>query len=215
MESASHKGVILRCIAEDHQLCCADALAVGGQFGGFLYGLAHQLDGVHVQARLGGADVDRAAHDVGLGQGTGDGLDQAAVSAGEALVDQGGIAAHKVDPYLFAGSVQGLGKVHRVCIRAGAQQHGNGGNADALIDDGDTIFRADVLHGGHQIGRPGGDLAVSLLTGFAGVRVDAVQQADAHGDGAHIQVVLGEHLDSLQDIPGIKHTHSGSCSFLY
>ncbi len=77
VESTGHKGVVLGCIAENHQLCSADALTVGGQLTGLLHGFAHQLDGVHVQARLGGTDIHRAAHDVGLGQCTGNGLDQA------------------------------------------------------------------------------------------------------------------------------------------
>ena len=57
VEGTRHKGIVLRCVAEDHQLCCADALTVGGELAGLLDGLAHQFDGVHVQARLGGADV--------------------------------------------------------------------------------------------------------------------------------------------------------------
>ena len=80
VERARHEGVVLGCIAEDDELCCADALTVGGQLAGLLDGLAHQLHGVHVQARFGRADVHRAADDVRLGQGTGDGLDEAQVA---------------------------------------------------------------------------------------------------------------------------------------
>ncbi len=151
VERTGHEGVVLGCIAEHHQLCCADALTVGGQLAGLLHGLAHQLDGVHVQARLGGADVHRAAHDVRLGQCAGDGLDQAAVTGREALVHKGSVAAHEVDAHLFTGGIQGLGKVHRVSVRAGAQQHGDGGDADALVDDGDAVLGADVLHSGHKV----------------------------------------------------------------
>ena len=213
VESTGHEGVILRGIAEHHQLGSADALTVGGQLAGFLYGLAHQLDGVHVQTGLGGTDVYRAAHDVGLGQCAGDGLDQAAVTGRKALVHQCAVAAHKVDAHLFAGGVQRFCKVHGVCVRAGTQQHGNGGNADALVDDGDTVLGADVLHGGDKVRGLGGDLVVDVLAGLFGVRVDAVQQADAHGHGAHVQIILREHLDGFQDIPGVKHTHSG-CGLL-
>ena len=174
VEGTGHEGIILRCVAEHHQLGSADALTVGGQLAGFLYGLAHQLDGVHVQTGLGGADVHRAAHDVGLGQCAGDGLDQAAVTGRKALVHQCAVAAHKVDAHLFAGGVQRFCKVHRVCLRAGTQQHGNGGNADALVDDGDTVLGADVLHGGDKVRSLGGDLVVDVLAGLFGIRVDAV-----------------------------------------
>ena len=211
VECTGHEGVILRCVAEHHQLCGTDALTVGRQLGSLFDGFAHELDGVHVQACLGGADVHRAAHDVGLGQRTGNGLDQAAVTGGEALVHQSTVAAHKVDAHLFAGGIQGLCKVHGVGIRAGTQQHGDGGDTDALVDDGDAILGADVLHGGHKACGLGGDLVIDVLARLLRVRVDAVQQADAHGDSAHIQIVLSEHLDGLEDITGIKHTH---CSVL-
>ena len=213
VEGTSHKGVVLRGVAEHHQLGSTDALTVGSQLTGLFDSLAHELDGVHVQACLGGADIHRAAHDVSLGQGTGNGLDQAAVTGRKALVHQSTVAAHKVHAHLFAGSVQGLGKIHRVCLRAGTQQHGNGGDADALVDDGNAVLGTDALHGRHQVGSLGGDLVVDVLAGLFGVRVDAVQQADAHGHGAHVQIVLREHLDGFQDIPGVKHTHSG-CGLL-
>ena len=208
VEGTRHKGIVLGRVAEDHQLCCADALTVGGELAGLLDGLAHQLDGVHVQARLGGADVHRAADDVRLGQCAGDGLDEAQVARREALVDEGSVAAHEVDAHLLAGGVQRLGKVHRVGVRAGTQQHGDGGDADALVDDGDAVLGADVLHSRNEPGGAGGDLVINFFAGFPGVRVDAVQQADAHGDGAHVQIVLREHLDGLEDVAGVHHAHS-------
>ena len=208
VEGTRHKGIVLGRVAEDHKLCCADALTVGGELAGRLDGLTHQFDGVHVQARLGGTDVHRAADDVRLGQCAGDGLDEAQVARREALVDEGGVAAHEVDAHLLAGGVEGLGKVHRVGIRAGTQQHGDGGDADALVDDGDAVLGADVLHSRNEPGGAGGDLVINFFAGFPGVRVDAVQQTDAHGDGAHVQIVLSEHLDGLENVTGIKHTHS-------
>ena len=89
-------------------------------------------------------------------------------------MDQRRVAAHKVDPHLFAGGIQGFGKLYGVGIRAGAQQHGNGRDADALVDDGNAVLGADMLHGRHQVGRLGGDLVVDLFAGLFRVRVDAV-----------------------------------------
>ena len=212
VECTGHEGVVLRCVAEHHQLCRADALAVGGQLAGLLHGFAHQLDGIHVQARLGGTDIHRAAHDVGFSQCAGDGLDQAAVTGREALVHKGGVAAHKVHAHLLACGIQCLGKVHGVCIGAGTQQHGNGGDADPLVDDGNAVLGADMLHGGHQIGCLGGDLIVDFFAGLLRVRINAVQQADAHGDRAHVQIVLREHLDGLEDVAGIHHAHKSILS---
>ena len=212
VECTGHEGVVLRCVAEHHQLCGTDALTISRQLTGLLDGLAHELDGVHVQSCLGGTDVHRAAHDVGLGQCAGDGLDQAAVTGREALMHKGGVAAHKVHVHLFACGIQCLGKVHGVCIGAGTQQHGNGGDTDPLVDDGNAVLGADMLHGGHQIGSLGGDLIVDFFAGLLRVRINAVQQADAHGDRAHVQIVLREHLDGLEDVAGIHHAHKSILS---
>ena len=213
VECTGHEGVVLRGVAEHHQLGSTDALTVGSQLTGLLDGLAHELDGIHVQACLGGTDVHRAAHDVGLGQCAGNGLDQAAVTGRKALVHQSTVAAHKVYTHLFTGGIQSFCKLHRVGIRAGTQQHGDGCDTDAFVDDGNTVLGTDMLHRGHKVCGLGGDLVIDVLAGLFGVRVDAVQQADAHGHGAHVQIVLREHLDGLQDIPGVKHTHSG-CGLL-
>ena len=47
-----------------------------------------------------------------------------------------------------------------------------------------------------------------MQTLFQVISTKLLQQADAHGDGAHVQIVLSEHLDGLEDVTGIKHTHS-------
>ena len=57
VEGTRHEGVVLRSVAEHHQLGTADALLVGSELGGLLDDLAHELDGVQVEAGLGGADV--------------------------------------------------------------------------------------------------------------------------------------------------------------
>ena len=208
VECTGHEGVVLRCVAEYHQLCGTDALTISRQLTGLLDGLAHELDGIHIQSCLGGTDVHRAAHDVGLGQCAGNGLDQAAVTGRKALVHQSTVAAHKVYTHLFTGGIQSFCKLHRVGIRAGTQQHGDGCDTDAFVDDGNTVLGTDMLHRGHKVCGLGGDLVIDVLARLLRVRVDAVQQADAHGDGAHVQIVLSEHLDGLENVTGIKHTHS-------
>ena len=58
VEGTRHEGVVLRSVAEHHQLGTADALLVGSEFGGLLDDLdPSELDGVHVDAGLGGTDV--------------------------------------------------------------------------------------------------------------------------------------------------------------
>ena len=51
VEGAGHEGVILHGVAEHHQLGAAEAALVGGALGGSLHRLAHELDGIHIDAR--------------------------------------------------------------------------------------------------------------------------------------------------------------------
>ena len=195
MEGPGHKGVILHGVAEHHQLGAAQPVGVTGQMGRLLDDATHAGHGVHVDARLGGAHIHGGAHQFRFVQGLGDALDQGVVTRAKALVDQGGVAADEVDAHRLGSPVQGLGKVDGGCRRAGPGDHGNGGDGDALVDDGDAILPGDVLAGLHQVLGIAADLIVDLLSGLVHIGVDAVQQGDAHGDGAHVQVFVVDHMD--------------------
>ena len=52
---------------------------------------------------------------------------------------------------------------------------------------------------------PAADFVVDFLAGGLGIGVSAVQQGDAHGDGADVQVLLVEHLYRLENFRGIDH----------
>ena len=139
VERARHEGVVLRCIAEDDELCCADALTVLRARRGFLDDGPHHLDGVHVDAALGGADVDAAADVVRAGQRLRDAADEPLVPGGKALVHQRRVAADEVDAHGLGRSVQRFGIPHRVCVRRAGQQHGDGRYRDALVYDGHAV----------------------------------------------------------------------------
>ena len=69
VEGAGHKGVVLRGVAEYHQLGCADAVAVGCAFGCFRRMMAPIIfHSIHIDAGLGGADIDRGADEFGVSQ---------------------------------------------------------------------------------------------------------------------------------------------------
>ena len=195
VEGAGHEGVILHSVAEHHQLGAAEAALVGGAVRAGLHGLAHELHGVHVDARLGGADVHGGAHQVGDRQGLGNGGDEVAVPPGHALLHQGGEAADEVDAGLLGRPVQSLSKGHIVVGVRSPRHQGDGSHRDALVDNGNAKLRLNVLSGLHQVLGGGGDLVVDLLTGHLGVGVAAVQQRDTHGDGADIQVLLVNHVN--------------------
>ena len=68
VEGAGHEGVVLDGVAEDDELGAAEAALRGGELRGLLDDAAHEGDGVHVYAGLGGADVDGGADQLRLGQ---------------------------------------------------------------------------------------------------------------------------------------------------
>ena len=197
VEGPGHKGVVLHRIAEHHQLGAAEAALGGGALRGGLDGPAHEGHRIHVDARLGGAHIDGGAHHIGDGQRLGYGGDELFVRVCHPLVDQGGQAADEVNPHRLGSPVHGGGKGH-IVLGAGRPGHqGHGGDRDAFVDDRDAELRLDIPAGAHQLVRRGGDLVVDLPAGGVGIRVAAVQQADAHGDGAHVQVLVVDHLDGL------------------
>ncbi len=111
----------------------------------------------------------------------------------------------KLTPVALGRPVQGGGKGGVVvCLRRSGHQ-GDGGDGDALVDDGDAEFLLDGLAGGHQIFGAAGDLVVDGVAGLPGVAAGAGQQGDAHGDGAHVQMLLVDHLDGLHDLVLIEH----------
>ena len=58
----------------------------------------------------------------------------------------------------------------------------------------------------HQLPGRGGDLVIDLLIERVQAAAAAVQQADAHGDGAHIQLLMLDHIVGLNDLEHIQHT---------
>ena len=210
VERARHKRVVLGRIAEDDQLGIAHAHVVLRQLGGLAHDLAHQFDGVHVDAGLGGANIDAGAYNICLCQRAGNRGDQPLVTRRKALMHQRAEAADEVDPHSLGCAVQRFGVLHRVGIGRGAQQHGNGRYADALVDDGDAVLLADAVHNRDEIAREAGDLVVDLLARLVRVRVDAVQQTDTHRDGADIEILGGEHLDRFHNVAAVDDPHSAA-----
>ena len=207
VESTGHKRVIFGCIAENHQFGIAHAHVIFGQLGGLAHHAAHQANGVHIDAGFGGTDVDAGADQVGFGQCTGNAFDQTHIAGGKTLMHQSTVTANKVDADRLGSGIQRFGKPHGVGVRCSAQQHGDGRYADALVDNRNAIVRADLVDNGNQVPRQTGDFVIDFLTGFFAIGINAVQQADAHGNGTHIKVFCGQHLDGFQDIAAVQNFH--------
>ena len=110
----------------------------------------------------------------------------------------------KLTPHGFGGPVQRCGKTHRGSSGTGAGHHSDGSHGDALVDDGDAVLTADLLAGLHKVFRVPADLVVDLLRGFFHIGIDAVQQGNSHGDGAHIKIFVVDHVDCFQNFVGIQ-----------
>ena len=203
MERARHKGVILGDVGEYHQLGTTDGVAVGGESGGPLDGGAHEADGIHVDARLGGRHVHRGADQIGLGQSLGNDGDQVAIPLGHALMHQGGIAADEVDAHGIGRPLEGMSQFEEHVGGHIPRHQRDGGDGHPLVDDRDAVLLLNVLTRSHQLFGLAGDLIVNVVAQAVPVVADAIEERDAHGDGADIQILLPDHLDGFQYISRI------------
>ena len=166
---------------------------------------AHFGNGIHVDACLGRAHIDAGADPLGGCHSLWYGADQLPVTGGGALLNQCGKAANEIDTTLLGSGIQSLGDLHIGVTLTGTGHQSDGGNRNTLIDDGNTEFFLDLLAYPHQILGAAGNFVVNFLAAGLKIRVAAVQQADAHGDSADIQMPLIDHILRLQDVLLIQH----------
>ena len=198
VKGARHEGVVLHGVGEDHQLRAGHAAVIGGEGSGVFNDFTHFRHGVHVDAGSRGAHVHAGADKLGFGEGLGNGADQRPVGVGHALLHQSGKAAEEVHADLPRRPVQGVG-IGNVALRSAARRHqGDGRHGNPLVHDGDAEFRLQLLPGLHQISGQTADLVIDLLAAAVDVGVRAVQQGDAHGDGADVQMLLVNHADGIE-----------------
>ena len=121
VEAASHERIVVRHVAEGHELDAAVGVVVGGALGNVLDDVAEQFDRVHVDAGLGGTDVHGRADDVGLGKGLRQGADEQLLGRGHGLGDECGVAADQVDADFLGRLVKRVGDLDEILARlAGA-----------------------------------------------------------------------------------------------
>ena len=125
------------------------------------------------------------------------------VGPGHALLHQGAIAANKVDPGLPGCLVQSFGQRQRV--PDGAADQGDGRYRDALVYDGYAEIPFDFLAYPHQVFRLGGDAAIDPAGQALFVIAHAPEQGDPHGDGAHVQPFLVDHVQGFEDFSRCDH----------
>ena len=169
---------------------------------------SHTGHSIHVDARLGAAHVDAGAHQLRLGQRLRNGSQQQLVALAEALLHQSGVPADKVDAAGVGRPIQCHGEGHVVLGVAAPRHQRHGRHGDALVDDGDTELALDVLTGAYQLLRAAADLVINFPAAAIRVLADAVQQGDAHSDGADVQMLLVDHVDGIENILQTQHVAS-------
>ena len=90
-----------------------------------------------------------------------------------------------------------MGDGREVLVLAAGGNLGDGGHRDALVRDGNAVLVLQVVCGLYEILGRGRDPVVDLVAHAAHVLVGAARQADAHGDGAEVEVLLGDHREGL------------------
>ena len=85
MEGSRHKRIVIRRVAEGHQLRAGRRIGVRRQMCRFQNDLSHQAHRIHIDARLGGTQIDRAAHPFRGRERLGDGTDQKFIRRRHAL----------------------------------------------------------------------------------------------------------------------------------
>ena len=202
---AGHEGHVLRNVGEHHELGAAYAVAIFGGVGHLDDLAAHESHGVHVDAGLGGSHVDGGTDAVGGGERFGQGVDERAVTGGHALFDQGAETSEKVDARLLGGFVKHLAGAHHLVGVEACADDGHGTDADALVHHGNAVSCAHFVAVFHQVGGIFGYFGAYLVGEHVEVVADAVEEADAEGDGANIEMFVAEHVDSAEHFAFSKH----------
>jgi len=202
---AGHERVVLRLVGEHHQLGTGQAVAVGRAGRHLLEQEADAADDVHVDPGLGRGHVERGAHLAGGQQGARHGLDERGVGVGGALFDLGGVAAGKVDVDVLGRRVQGLRELDKAVRVAPRADVGQGADRQAFVDDRHTVAGADLVADPDQGAGDTADLVAQACAERADLVVPAVAQVQPEGDGAHVQVLVLDHGDRLEDLVGSDH----------
>ena len=200
MEGACHKRIIPRGITENDELGTAQRIIIAGKFCRALDDLAHFPDAVHIDTSLGGTKIYRRTDDIRRCQCLRNRVNQNAVTVGKALFHQSRKTTDEVDTDFLGGPVHGFCHRHIGIRLAGIRCNGNRRNGHALMDDGDTVFRFNILTRLYEELRRLGNLVIHIAAKLVHIRMRTIPQGNAHGNGTHVQFVLGNHLICFNDI---------------
>ena len=176
MESSCHERIVVRRIAEYHQLGAAQGILICRCLRCLQDNISHQPDRIHVDPGPGGAQIHRAAHPLGLCQRLRDGADQQFICLCHPFGNSCRIAADEIDAHFFGCTVHGLSKGHKVlCAFAGSAAHqGDGCHGNSFIHYRDAEILGNLISCLYQMAGKTGDLLINLPVHLLQVPIDAV-----------------------------------------
>ena len=193
VESTCHERIVPRGVGKHYQLGTAQGILVTGKLGSTLDNLTHLAHTVHVDASLGRTQVDRGAYHISGSQCLGNGVQQDFIAIGKALFHQCRKTADEVYAHSLGSLVQGLSYRHIRISLACLSSDGNRGYGNALVNDRNTILSLDILTGLYKKFGRFGNLIIHIAAELVNVRMSTITQGNAHGNGAHIQLILRNH----------------------
>jgi len=206
VDRARHERIVFRLVGEDDELGRGEPAPVCALPAEVVDDLAHEPDCVHVDAVARRADVDRRAHLLRADERLRDRGDEFHVPAAQPALHVGRETADEVHAHLSRGLVERVaerGEAVPVEPRADVR---DGSDREALVDHGQAILVAHRLACGDE---PLG-LAAHLVPDRGAGRVHvarvAVQQVQAEGDRAHVEVLFLDHGDRAENLFGANHT---------
>ncbi len=84
-------------------------------------------------------------------------------------------------------------------MHAGTADQGDRRDGYSFVDDRDPVFAADLLAGGDEPLREAADLFADFVRRALHVVRDTVEEADAHGNRADVEILLVDHFVCFVD----------------
>ena len=200
VECASHEGIVSGGIAEHDDLGAAESLLLARQLRRALDHIAHLAHGIHIDARLRRADVDRRADNIRRRHRLRNGVDEHAVAVRHSLFDECRKSANEVDPDRLARAIECLRHRDEGIRLTRIRCNPDGRDRDTFIDDGDAVLRLDVLARLNEILRRARDLLIDILAELLEIWMGTVPQGDSHRNGTHIEAVFCNHPIGFTDV---------------
>ena len=114
---------------------------------------------------------------------------------------QSAVTAQKVHTHLMRGTIQRPSNGTRISLTNQTDRR----DGNALIYDRDTKLPFNILARPHQVSRHTADFVIHPLGAFLRIPIGAIQQVDAEGNRADIEVLLLDHPHGLKDFAGFNH----------